>query len=102
VRQAAFEGPRARAIIVVLLGRALRRPAVAAPTDGRCSGGFKPEATVAARHADAAEGRCSVPDKPTFHEMPGSQTASSRGGTSRESSTPFPDPERTGTTRLLA
>ena len=28
---------------------------VGAPTDGRCSGGFTPEATVAARHANAPE-----------------------------------------------
>jgi hypothetical protein len=39
----------------VLLGRALRRSAVAAPSDRRCSGGFTPEATVAARHANAPE-----------------------------------------------
>jgi len=39
----------------VLLGRALRRSAVAALTDGRQSGGFTMEATVAARHANAPE-----------------------------------------------
>ena len=32
-----------------------RRPAVAALTDGRCSGAFTPDATVAARHADARD-----------------------------------------------
>jgi hypothetical protein len=36
----------------VLLGCALRKCAVAAGTDGRCSGGFTTEATVAARHAN--------------------------------------------------
>jgi hypothetical protein len=36
-------------------GRAFRRREVAALTDGRCSGGFTPEATVAARHANAPE-----------------------------------------------
>jgi hypothetical protein len=44
---------RDRAILAVLLGCALRKCAVAARTDGRCSGGFTTEATVAARHADA-------------------------------------------------
>jgi hypothetical protein len=39
----------------VLLGRALRRCEEAALTDGRCSGGFTPEATVAARHANTPE-----------------------------------------------
>jgi hypothetical protein len=38
----------------VLLGCALRPSEVAALTDGRCSGGFTPEAAVA-RHADARE-----------------------------------------------
>jgi len=46
---------RDRAIVAVLLGRALRRPAVAALADGRCSGGFTPEATAAARRANAPE-----------------------------------------------
>jgi len=46
---------RERAIVAVLLGCALRRCAVAAPTDGRCSAGFTPEATAAARHADTPE-----------------------------------------------
>jgi hypothetical protein len=36
----------------VLLGRALRRSAVAAGSDGRCSSGFTPEATVAAGRAN--------------------------------------------------
>jgi hypothetical protein len=40
---------RDRAIIAALLRRALRRSAVAARTDERCSGGFTPEATGAAR-----------------------------------------------------
>src|ERR1019366_5427968 len=44
-----------RAIIAVLLGCALRRCEVAALTDGRCSGGFTLEATVAARHANTPE-----------------------------------------------
>jgi len=44
---------------------AQRRSAVAALTDGRPSGGFPPEATVAARRADTAEVRYSVPDKQT-------------------------------------
>jgi hypothetical protein len=39
----------------MLLGCALRRPEVAALTDGRWSGGCTLEATVAARHADAPE-----------------------------------------------
>jgi dihydroxyacid dehydratase/phosphogluconate dehydratase len=39
----------------VLLGCALRRSAVAALTDGRCSGGFTLEATVGARHANTPE-----------------------------------------------
>ena len=34
---------------------ALRRPDVATLTDGRCSGGFTLEATVAARHANTPE-----------------------------------------------
>jgi hypothetical protein len=38
-----------------LLSRALRRSEVAALSDGRCSGGFTPEATVAARRANAPE-----------------------------------------------
>jgi hypothetical protein len=41
----------ASAILAVFLGGALRRSAVAAPTNGRCSGGFTVEATVAARRA---------------------------------------------------
>ena len=54
--KAAFKRLRARAIIAMLLGCALRRSEVAALTDGRCSGGFTPEATgVAARHANTAE-----------------------------------------------
>jgi len=44
------KGLRARAIIA-----ALRRSAVAALADGRSSGGFTPEVTVAAWHADATE-----------------------------------------------
>jgi dihydroxyacid dehydratase/phosphogluconate dehydratase len=39
----------------VLLGCALRPPAVAALTDGRFSGAFTPEATVAAPHAITPE-----------------------------------------------
>jgi hypothetical protein len=39
----------------VLLGRARRRSAVAALADGRRSGGFTLEATVAARHANAPD-----------------------------------------------
>jgi hypothetical protein len=39
----------------VLLGGALRRCAVAALTDGRCSGGFTLGATVAARYANAPD-----------------------------------------------
>jgi len=46
---------RDRAIIAVPLGCALRRCEGAARTDGRCSGGFTAEATVAARHAGAPE-----------------------------------------------
>jgi hypothetical protein len=46
-------GIKLREAPAVLLGCALRRSDVAALTDGRCSGGFKPEATVAARRADA-------------------------------------------------
>jgi len=42
---------RDRAIIAVLLGCVPRRSAVAALPDGRCSVGFTPEATVAARPA---------------------------------------------------
>ena len=38
-----------------LPSRALRRSEVAALSDGRCSGGFTPEATVAARRANAPE-----------------------------------------------
>jgi hypothetical protein len=49
------QGRRDRAIIAVLLGCALSRPAVAALTDGRWAGGFTLEATVAARQADAPE-----------------------------------------------
>src|ERR1035441_3390477 len=33
----------------------VRRPAVAARTDERCAGGFTPEATVAARHANTPD-----------------------------------------------
>jgi len=44
---------RDRAIIAVLLGCVPRRSAVAALPDGRCSVGFTPEATVAARPANA-------------------------------------------------
>jgi hypothetical protein len=44
-----------RAIIAVLLGCALRQSAAAALTDGRCSDGFTPEATGAARHANASK-----------------------------------------------
>jgi hypothetical protein len=40
------QGRRDRAIIAVLLGCALSRPAVAALTDGRWAGGFRLEATV--------------------------------------------------------
>jgi site-specific recombinase XerC len=47
-----LKGLRDRAIIAVLLGCALRRCQVAALTDGRCSGAFTLEATVAARHAN--------------------------------------------------
>jgi hypothetical protein len=39
----------------VLLGCALRRSAVAALTNGLSSGGFTPEATVGARHANTPE-----------------------------------------------
>src|ERR1022692_5252420 len=39
-------------MLAVLLGSALRPSAVAALTDGRCSGGFTPKATVAARHVN--------------------------------------------------
>jgi hypothetical protein len=39
----------------VLLGGALRQSAVAALADGRCSGGFTLEATVAARLANTPE-----------------------------------------------
>jgi hypothetical protein len=46
---------RDRAILAVLLGCALRRSAAAALTDGRSSGGFTPEATVAARDVNAPE-----------------------------------------------
>jgi len=52
---ATTHGPRDRAILAVLLGCTLRRCAVAALTDGRCSGGFTLEATVAVRHANTAE-----------------------------------------------
>jgi hypothetical protein len=41
--------------MAVLLGFALRRSAVAALTEGRCSGAFAPEATVAARRANTPE-----------------------------------------------
>src|ERR1039457_6732695 len=47
-----LKGLRDRDIIAVLLGCALRRCQVAALTDGRCSGAFTLEATVAARHAN--------------------------------------------------
>ena len=49
------QGLHDRAIIAVLLGCALRRSAVAALADGRRSGGFTLEATVAARQADPPE-----------------------------------------------
>ena len=49
------QGRRERAILAVGLGGAQRRPAVAALTDGRSSGGFTPQATGAARHANAPE-----------------------------------------------
>jgi len=52
---ATTNGLRDRAIIAVVLGCALRRCAVAARTDGRCSGAFTPEATVAAQHANTPE-----------------------------------------------
>jgi hypothetical protein len=45
----------ASAIIAVLLGCALHRCEAAALTDGCRSGGFTPEATVAARRANAPE-----------------------------------------------
>jgi len=45
---------RDRAILAVSLGGALSRFAVAALADVRCSGGFTPEATVAARHANTS------------------------------------------------
>jgi len=48
------EGLRARAILAVLRGCAPRRCAVAARADGRSSGGFTPEATGAARHANTS------------------------------------------------
>jgi len=61
------KGLRNRAVIAVLLGWALRRRAVAALTDGRCSSGFTPEATVAARRAIAPElSRCGVPPRIVF------------------------------------
>jgi len=47
---------RDRAIIAVLLGCAPCRCAVATLTDGRWSGGFTPEATAAARHANTSAG----------------------------------------------
>src|ERR1017187_10510383 len=49
------KGLRARATIAVLLGCALRRSAVAELTDGRASGGFTPQATGDARHANTPE-----------------------------------------------
>ena len=50
------KGLRDHAIIaVLLLSRALRRPDLAALTDGRSAGGFTSEATVAARHANTSE-----------------------------------------------
>jgi hypothetical protein len=42
-----------RAILAVFLGGALRRSAVAALADGRCSGGFTREAMVDTLRADA-------------------------------------------------
>jgi hypothetical protein len=51
----ATQGRRARAIIAVLLGCALRPSAVAALTDARRSGAFTTEATVAARHANTPD-----------------------------------------------
>jgi len=50
-----IKSPCARAIIAVLLGRALRRCDGAALTDGRSSGAFAVEATVAARRAIAPD-----------------------------------------------
>jgi site-specific recombinase XerD len=52
---ATTQGLRDRTIIAMLLGCALRRSAVAALTNGRCSGGFTLEATVGARHANTPE-----------------------------------------------
>jgi hypothetical protein len=49
------KGLRDRAILDVLLDRALRRCSVAALTDGRSPGAFTPGATVAARHANTPE-----------------------------------------------
>jgi hypothetical protein len=46
---------RDRAILAVLPGCALRRSAVAALADGRCSGGFTRDATVDARRATTPE-----------------------------------------------
>jgi len=53
---------RARAIIAVRLGRLPRRRDVAALIDGRSSGAFTPEATVAARHGNARK----CPRSPTL------------------------------------
>src|ERR1017187_8879986 len=54
-RPAGHQGPARPRHHRLLLGCALRRSEVAALTDGRSSGGFTPEATVAAPHADTAE-----------------------------------------------
>jgi len=49
------KGLRDRAIIAVPLGSALRRCEVAALTDVRSPGGFRPERRSPARHANTAE-----------------------------------------------
>jgi hypothetical protein len=82
------EGLRERAIIAVVLGCALRRSQVAALADERCSGGFTPEATVAAPRANTPDWWCSAfALRPCFSGAPCGSSARRgvAGGTARPS-----------------
>jgi len=79
-----------------LLGRALRRRAVAALADGRCSGGFTPEATGAARHARVPELSVvpAISGRASLRALRVLDAAERSGGTGR------PSASRSGETRL--
>ena len=93
------KGLRELPIIAVLLGCALCRPAVAALSDGRCSGGFTLEATGDTLRADAPElSVCACALRPCFiARLAGSRRGGGGGWDSHRPST-----SRSGENRLKA